>query len=74
MNLLIDFVLIGGIFATLLILFLLIKSEQKALPQKLLILFFAILFCFLLNNYAENHNIPIKIGCILYRWYFTPSS
>jgi len=59
MNLLIDFVLIGGIFATLLILFLLIKSEQKALPQKLLILFFAILFCFLLNNYAENHNIPI---------------
>ncbi|TMM57916.1 helix-turn-helix domain-containing protein [Maribacter algarum] len=59
MDLLIDFVLIGGIFATLLILFLLIKSEQKALPQKLLVIFFTTLCCFLLNSYAENHNIAI---------------
>ncbi len=57
MTLFVDFVLVGGIFVTLLILFLLFKAKKKKLPQKLLILFFGILVSFLLNSYADIHDI-----------------
>ncbi len=57
MNQLIDFILIGGIFTTLLILFLLIKSNKK-LPQKLLVVFFATILLYLLHGYAQIHDIP----------------
>lgn len=59
MNLVIDFILVGGIFITLLILFLLFKAKKKMLPQKLLILFFGILLFYLLNGYADIHGIDI---------------
>ena len=59
MKLILDFILIGGIVITLLILFILLKSKERQLPQKLLTLFFAILFFYLLNGYADLHEIDI---------------
>jgi len=59
MNLAVDFVLIGGIVITLILLWLLLKSKKGQLPQKLLIWFFMFLLFYLLNAYAEIHKIPI---------------
>lgn len=59
MNLVIDFILIGGIVITLIILWFLLKSKKGELPQKLLFWFFVFLLFFLLNAYAEIHKIPI---------------
>lgn len=57
MELLLDFILIGGIVVTALILILLIKSKERQLPQTFLILFFSILLAYLLNGYADFHDI-----------------
>lgn len=59
MKLFVDFILVGGIVITVLILFLLFRSTKRLLPQKLLILFFATLLFYLLNGYADIHEIPL---------------
>lgn len=56
MQLVIDFFLIGGIVINILILWLLFKSK-KELPQKLLILFFGILFLHILHAYSMIHKV-----------------
>lgn len=57
MNLIIDFFLIGGMVVNAIILLLLFNKHQKDLPQKLLILFFALLLLFMLHKYADLHNL-----------------
>jgi len=59
MTLFFDFILVGGIIITLMILFLLIKSKRRALPQNLLILFFAFLLAYMVHGYADRHDLPI---------------
>lgn len=57
MNLLVDFILVGGILITLLILFLLFRRKHRELPHILLIVFFVLLFFVSLSFYAQHHNI-----------------
>ncbi len=57
MELVFDFILIGGITVISIILFLLIKSKQKQLPQKILIVFFVLLLFVSVFSYAVFHNI-----------------
>ncbi|WP_298419087.1 AraC family transcriptional regulator [uncultured Kordia sp.] len=59
MKLLIDFMLIGGIVINALILLILFKSKKKELPQKLLILFFGIIFLYMFHAYAEVHKVKL---------------
>lgn len=57
MNLVIDFFLIGGLVVNGIILWMLFTSSQKKLPQKLLILFFATLFLYILHSYSDFKDI-----------------
>ncbi|MDO5973125.1 helix-turn-helix domain-containing protein [Flavivirga jejuensis] len=57
MNLILDFILISGITVIGIILFLLIKSKQKQLSQKILIIFFVFLLFTSVFTYASFHNI-----------------
>ena len=59
MDLVIDFFLITGIVISVIILLLLIKSTKKELPQKLLIVFFTILLCYIVHAYSDVHDIEI---------------
>ena len=67
MELLVDFILVGGILITLLIFILLIKKKRKELPHILLAVFFLLLLFVSLRFYAENHKIKW-----LYRISFIP--
>lgn len=60
MKLLIEFLIINGIGATALIIFLLIKSKKRnELPQKILVVFFGILLLNLGYYYATIHEIVL---------------
>ncbi|WP_350287407.1 helix-turn-helix domain-containing protein [uncultured Croceitalea sp.] len=57
MELLVDFILVGGILMTLVINILLIKKKNKELPHILLAIFFLLLLFVSLRFYAEHHKI-----------------
>ncbi|WP_103070193.1 hypothetical protein [Aquimarina sediminis] len=57
MELLLDFILVGGVVITLLILMLLFKEKHKQLPRKLLIVLFVLLLLVCLENYAFLHKL-----------------
>jgi len=59
MKIITDFTLIAGILVNAAIIFILFKKRNRTLSQRLLIVFFSFLFLFLLNSYAEVHEIPI---------------
>lgn len=67
MNLLVDFMLVGGVIITLLLFFLLLKRKAKEFPHIILIVFFILLFFVSLNFYAQHHKISW-----LYRISFLP--
>jgi AraC-like DNA-binding protein len=57
MGLVLDFILVTGITVINIILFLLIKSKQKQLSQKILIVFFVLLLFVSVFSYANFHNL-----------------
>ncbi len=57
MGLVLDFILVTGITVINIILFLLIKSKQKQLSQKILIVFFVLLLFVSVFSYANMHNL-----------------
>ena len=57
MELLLDFVLVGGILITLIIFILLVKKKNKELPHNILVIFFLLLLFVSLRFYAEYHHI-----------------
>ncbi len=57
MDLILDFIFVGGIIIISIILWLLIKSKKKQLSQKILIVFFVLLFFITLYFYAQLHHI-----------------
>lgn len=57
MNLILDFILVGGTVIMAIILLHLIKNKQKELPQKILIIFFLLLFSVSIYFYALLHQI-----------------
>ena len=60
MELFIEFIITNGIGASILIIFLLLKSQKRnELPQKLLVVFFGMLLLYLTYHYATIHNILI---------------
>ena len=60
MELFIDFIIISGISASILIIFLLLKSQKRnELPQKLLVVFFGMLLLYLMYHYSTIHGILI---------------
>jgi AraC-like DNA-binding protein len=67
MELLVDFILVGGILITLLIFILLIKRKNKELPHIILAVFFLLLLFVSLRFYAEHYRIRW-----LYRISFIP--
>lgn len=59
MTLFLDFILTAGITITFILLFLILKQENKQLPQLILSLFFTILLLISVNLYAAIHKLDI---------------
>ena len=60
MELFLDFIITNGIGASILIIFLLLKSQKRnELPQKLLVVFFSMLLLYLTYHYSAIHDILI---------------
>ncbi|MEM6813021.1 MAG: helix-turn-helix domain-containing protein [Bacteroidota bacterium] len=57
MKLFLDFVFVGGILCIALIIFLLFKSRNRQLSQRILIVFFSFALCVTLFSYASLHDI-----------------
>ncbi|SEM17867.1 AraC-type DNA-binding protein [Aquimarina amphilecti] len=57
MNLILDFFLVGGVFIIAIVLIQLLKIKDKELPQKILIVLFALLWCVNTYFYALLHDI-----------------
>ncbi len=57
MNLIIDFLLITGVVILSIYIYILSKSKERKLPQRVLITFFALLFFVLIDSYAYLHQI-----------------
>ena len=57
MKLLTDFILIGGIFITVPILYFLKKSKNKDLSQNILISIFILFLGVIINTYSDLHEI-----------------
>ncbi len=57
MDLILDFFLVGGIFIIAIILFQLLKTKNKELPQKILVIQFFLLLCVSIFFYALLHRI-----------------
>lgn len=57
MKLAVDFILVAGIFSTLLIIFLLTKTQQRNLSHKILILLLSLLLCVIIAFYGVLHDI-----------------
>lgn len=58
MNLILDFLLITGLLATLLIIIILLGKKVKEFPQRILIYIFIAIFLLFLSFYAYLHRIP----------------
>lgn len=67
MRLFTDFILVTGLIVIVIMLFSMFKAREKALPQKVLIVFFIFLFFCILNGYAELHELSF-----LYPFTFIP--
>tara|TARA_R110002073_G_scaffold298418_1_gene465050 strand:- start:5465 stop:6601 length:1137 start_codon:yes stop_codon:yes gene_type:complete len=60
MELFLDFIITSGISVSILIIFLLLKSQKRnELPQKLLVLFFGMLLLYFMYHYSTIHSIEI---------------
>lgn len=59
MNLIIDFLLITGVVILSIYIYILSKSKERKLPQRVLIIFFALLILVLIDSYAYLHQIEI---------------
>ncbi|PQJ79265.1 helix-turn-helix domain-containing protein [Polaribacter porphyrae] len=59
MKLITEFFLVGGILMSILILFLLFRQKERALPQNILLCFFGFIFFYILNTYADFNDLDI---------------
>ncbi|AXT19668.1 helix-turn-helix domain-containing protein [Flavobacteriaceae bacterium AU392] len=59
MSLLLDFIVNAGIIAIIIILFLILKQRSKQLPQLVLIVFFTVLLCIVINLYSSLHQLNL---------------
>lgn len=59
MNLIIDFLLITGAVILSIYIYILSKSKERKLPQRVLIIFFTLLILVLIDSYAYLHQIEI---------------
>ncbi len=59
MPLFLDFMLVAGITVTIIIMFLIVKQKEKQLPHVVLVIFFAILLCMMINLYSNIHRLKV---------------